>query len=70
MPSGTEFQRAYERGAFPLTKKIDGETWTVYAGTDFDTKESAEQSATWLRADGYKVRVFKTAGKYYLAWRK
>ena len=67
---GTEARQAYKRGQFPLTKRIEGELYTVYAGSNYDTKEAAEQTASWMRANGYKVRIYKAGGKYWLAWRK
>ena len=60
----------YSQGQFPLTKKIEGELWTVYAGRNYLTPENAEQDAAILRSQGYRVRRFSAGGKYFLAWKK
>ena len=57
------------KGKFALTRTFNGEMFSVYAASRYDTKEAAETAASFLHPE-YRTRIVEKDGQWLVYIRK
>ncbi len=63
-------QRKAKKNQYALSRKFDGQYYSIYAAQRYTNKTDANKAANSLRRQGYKARVVSNYGKYLVYWKK